>query len=328
MIPTPNRIGALDDGWELRVRCSIALTLSLAMFVSTPARADTASEPASLMFAGRIWKLAEPEKHLGCLGVARDQQLPIGSRVQVFVYGSEPQTAIIEELMEVPSNVQMVYDLGFAEVKRRGLWPQLACPWVAGRGNREAAVFRTEAPQHGVLIAAADVPDSAIVLGRTARRLGDEELDRLHGRLTDAAPDVCRTPAVWRSGTASARVEGHEIVDFRLGVPSYGEGSREGVIESIEVCRFILHNDALLSQWNWSRTSEPVTEESLGVLGPELTEQTWSETSEYVLGFLGWNTGQRWRMFVIEGLPEGTMYRAVDLEPEPKIVWEQYKGMR
>ncbi len=325
MVPTSTRIGSRDARWDVRAGCLLALVLTLAMTVSSLAQTDAVNELITPMFVGGIERMLKPQKHLGCLGVARDQQLPIGSRVHVFIYRSEPQTAIIEELMEVSSSMQRVRDLGLDEVRRRGLWPQLACPWRVGSPNREAAVFRTDAPQDGWLIGVADVPDSAIVLGRTTRSLGDEELDRLHKSLTDAVPDLCRTPAVLRSGAASARVDGHEMVDFRLGVPSYGP---KGEIDSIQVCRFILHNGALLSQWNWSRTSEPVDEEYLGVLGPELTKQTWSQTTESVLGFIGSDAGRRWRMFVMEGSQEGTFYKALDLEARSKVVWEQYISMR
>ena len=65
------------------------------------------------------------------------------------------------------------------------------------------------------------------------------------------------------------------------------------MIDSIQICKFFLHNMRPVEQQEFSRSRD--VQEHVDTASPELTVSNWTETPEQTLGFVSIDGGESWQ---------------------------------
>ncbi len=259
-----------------------------------------------------------------CLAVHENGALSENDRVLAFAPGRAARSATVGRMLLTAAAQQPFDSLGFLAVYRNEtLWPEIGCYWVLkGPDAPPRIAILPEGSLGNLGLALHDLPTSAIVMGGATTALTDPEVAEYLQLLQTLVTAECAAEQPLYVGKRYGPVRGNEIVEFFVGAPQYADPDEGSVIDSIQICKFFLHNRRPVEQQEFSRASD--VQEHVDMAPPELTVSNWTETPEQTLGFVSIDGGESWQRLLVDQGFEGIRAAIQTLGSELSPEYERY----
>ena len=256
-----------------------------------------------------------------CLAVHENGILSENDRVLIFGRGRPARLATVGRML-LTAEAQKPFDsLGFLAVYRNETqWREIGCYWPLKGPDAPPRIAKL--PEEALGLALYDLPTSAIVMGGAATELTDPEVAEYLRLLQTLVTAECVAEQSLYVGKRYGPVRGHEFVEFFVGAPHYADLDEGSVIDSIQICKFLLHNRRSVEQQEFSRSRD--VQEHVDTAPPELTVSNWTETPEQTLGFVSIDGGESWQRLTEDAGFEGIRYAIQTLGSELPPEYERY----